>query len=77
MLENNKENVAKWIKDPESVKPGNKMTGQYEISDEDADKVAEYLMSLKLEDLEKSEKKKEDDKKENESEDKKDSKEEK
>ncbi len=77
ILENNKENVAKWIKDPESVKPGNKMTGQYEISDEDADKVAEYLTSLKLEDLEKSEKKKEDDKKENESEDKKDSKEEK
>jgi len=48
VLDHTKENVKDWIMDPESIKPGNKMTGNYpELSEEDADKIAEYLMQLK------------------------------
>ncbi|MGK0576378.1 cytochrome c oxidase subunit II [Macrococcus capreoli] len=49
ILEHNEENVKKWIKDPESVKPGNKMTGQYKVSDSDIDALAKYLMERKVE----------------------------
>lgn len=46
-LEPTKENVEKWIKDPESIKPGNKMTGTYpELSDDEVEKIAEYLLQL-------------------------------
>ncbi|GAA3717698.1 cytochrome c oxidase subunit II [Salinicoccus jeotgali] len=48
-LEHNEENLVDWIKDPESFKPGNKMTDQYDLSDEEIDKVASYLMELKVE----------------------------
>ncbi|AKG73683.1 cytochrome c oxidase subunit II [Salinicoccus halodurans] len=48
-LEHNKENLVDWISDPESLKPGNKMTGAYDLSEEEIDKVAEYLMELKVE----------------------------
>src|SRR5690625_3842484 len=42
-----KENLVDWIMDPEEIKPGNKMTGMYpELSEEEADKIAEYLMQL-------------------------------
>ncbi|WP_164669134.1 cytochrome c oxidase subunit II [Virgibacillus doumboii] len=42
-----KENMVQWITDPESIKPGNKMTGNYpEVSEEEAGKIAEYLMQL-------------------------------
>ncbi|GGB44892.1 cytochrome c oxidase subunit II [Virgibacillus dakarensis] len=47
IMDHNKENVVKWIMDPESVKPGNKMTNNYpELSDEEASKIADYLMQL-------------------------------
>ncbi len=52
-LEFSKENLKDWIKDPESIKPGNKMTGTYDnkgLSDQDLDALAEYLMGLKIED---------------------------
>lgn len=43
-----KDNLVEWIQDPESLKPGNLMTGAYpEVSDEEADKIAEYLLQLK------------------------------
>ncbi|MGM8364255.1 cytochrome c oxidase subunit II [Virgibacillus sp. W0181] len=43
-----KDNLVDWIVDPESIKPGNKMTGMYpEVSRDEADKIAEYLMQLK------------------------------
>ena len=29
VLEHNEENLKKWIQDPETYKPGNKMTGNY------------------------------------------------
>ncbi|WP_411843977.1 cytochrome c oxidase subunit II [Salinicoccus sp. HZC-1] len=48
-LEHDKENLVDWITDPESLKPGNKMTGAYDLSEEEIDKVAEYLMGLKVE----------------------------
>lgn len=47
-LEPTKENIVEWIQDPESLKPGNLMTGAYpELSDDEADKIAEYLLQLK------------------------------
>ena len=33
VLEHNEENLKKWLEDPESIKPGNKMTGTYDLSD--------------------------------------------
>ncbi len=48
ILEHDKENLVKWIKDPEATKPGNKMTGKYpELKDDEIDKIAEYLLQLK------------------------------
>lgn len=42
-----KDNLVDWIMDPEEIKPGNKMTGMYpEVSEEEAGKIAEYLMQL-------------------------------
>ena len=43
-----KENLAAWIKDPDEIKPGNKMkTEAYpDFTDEEAGKIAEYLMQL-------------------------------
>jgi len=47
ILEPTKENLVEWIMDPESIKPGNKMTGAYpSISEEEANSIAEYLMQL-------------------------------
>lgn len=48
ILEHNEENIKKWLKDPESIKPGNKMTGKYNLSDEEIDAVTQYLMGLKV-----------------------------
>ncbi|WCL56247.1 cytochrome c oxidase subunit II [Bacillus safensis] len=46
----NKENVKAWLKDPESFKPGNKMTGTYpKLNDSEADALYEYLKGLKIE----------------------------
>ncbi|MCO4096464.1 cytochrome c oxidase subunit II [Macrococcoides canis] len=49
VMEYNEENLKKWIKDPESVKPGNKMTGAYKVSDSEIDALAKYLMERKVE----------------------------
>ncbi len=48
VLEYNKENLIEWIDTKgEEVKPGNLMTtANYDLSDEELDQVAEYLMSL-------------------------------
>jgi cytochrome c oxidase subunit II len=52
ILEPTKENLVDWIVDPESIKPGNKMTGNYpEISKDEAEKIAEYLMQLNHSDV--------------------------
>src|SRR5699024_8782888 len=47
-LEHDKENLVDWISDPESLKPGNKMAGAYDLSVEEIDKVAEDLMELSV-----------------------------
>lgn len=48
-LEHNEENLKDWIKDPEKYKPGNLMTGTYELTDEEIEKVSAYLMELSVE----------------------------
>lgn len=48
-LEHNQENLEAWIADPESFKPGNKMTGAYELTDDEIEAVASYLMELQVE----------------------------
>jgi cytochrome c oxidase subunit 2 len=46
-LEPTKENLVDWLMDPESLKPGNQMTDAYPaLSEEEADKIAEYLLQL-------------------------------
>ncbi|WP_316568392.1 cytochrome c oxidase subunit II [Neobacillus sp. YIM B06451] len=51
ILEHNEENLKDWIKDPDKYKPGNLMTGAYgELSDEQLDQLAAYLMGLKVQD---------------------------
>jgi len=50
ILEHNEDELKKWLKDPEKIKPGNKMTGTYPaLSDQDLDALAAYLMELKVE----------------------------
>ncbi|WP_100011078.1 cytochrome c oxidase subunit II [Lentibacillus sediminis] len=42
-----KENIVDWLLNPEAMKPGNKMTGNYpELTEEEASSIAEYLMQL-------------------------------
>ena len=52
MIENNPEQLRRWLRDPESVKPGNKMAVGYKASNitlnnEELDALAAYLLSLK------------------------------
>ncbi|BDH61014.1 cytochrome c oxidase subunit 2 [Lysinibacillus sp. PLM2] len=49
-LDHTKENLVKWIENPEEYKPGNLMSGKYnELSDEEISAVADYIMSLSVE----------------------------
>ena len=45
------ENLVDWIVDPEAIKPGNKMTGAYDVTEEEAEKIAHYLMQLSPSDV--------------------------
>ncbi|WP_338469945.1 cytochrome c oxidase subunit II [Niallia sp. XMNu-256] len=48
-LEHDEENLKKWLRDPEAIKPGNKMTGTYgNLTEEELDALTEYLMGLKV-----------------------------
>lgn len=49
ILDPTKENLVDWIIDPDAIKPDNKMMydGYPDISEDDAEKIAEYLMQLK------------------------------
>ncbi|MBA4537935.1 cytochrome c oxidase subunit II [Bacillus aquiflavi] len=50
ILEHNEEELRDWLKDPETHKPGNLMTGKYpELKDNELDALVEYLMGLKVE----------------------------
>ena len=44
------EETTDWIMDPEENKPGNLMTGKYNVTEAEAQAIAEYLMTLKVED---------------------------
>ncbi|MHA6251413.1 cytochrome c oxidase subunit II [Oceanobacillus sp. CAU 1775] len=50
-LEPSKEKLVEWIMDPESLKPGNLMTDMYTVTEDEADKIAEYLMQLQPSDI--------------------------
>ncbi|MCM3568771.1 cytochrome c oxidase subunit II [Neobacillus mesonae] len=51
ILDHNKEELKNWIKNPETYKPGNEMSGKYpEMTDQQLDALAEYLMGLKVQD---------------------------
>lgn len=52
LIENNPEQVRRWLRDPESVKPGNKMAKAYRdnkisLNDEEQVALVAYLDSLK------------------------------
>ena len=50
ILPNDKENLKKWLNDPEKYKPGNKMTGKYgDLEPKQIDALVEYLQGLKVE----------------------------
>ena len=48
-MEHTVENTTEWIIDPEKYKPGNTMKGTYSVTDEEAQAIAEYLMTLSVE----------------------------
>ncbi|WP_160720228.1 cytochrome c oxidase subunit II [Bacillus sp. USDA818B3_A] len=49
ILDHNKKELKNWIKNPETYKPGNMMTGKYgNLTDDQIDAVADYLMGLKV-----------------------------
>ncbi|MEG0437826.1 MAG: cytochrome c oxidase subunit II [Solibacillus sp.] len=43
------EATTDWIMDPEFYKPGNTMTGKYNVTEEEAKAISEYLMTLTIE----------------------------
>lgn len=45
-LENNEENLARWIRDPQAVEPGTAMPN-LGVSPEDAENIAAYLTTIK------------------------------
>lgn len=48
-LEHTDEDLKSWLSDPETYKPGNKMTGTYgELTPEQLDALTAYLMGLKV-----------------------------
>ncbi|MCH7320803.1 cytochrome c oxidase subunit II [Solibacillus sp. MA9] len=48
-MEHSVEETTNWIIDPEKYKPGNTMTGKYNVSPEEAKAISEYLMKLTVE----------------------------
>ncbi|MFJ7933016.1 cytochrome c oxidase subunit II [Sporosarcina sp. NPDC096371] len=48
-LDHSKEDLKKWIVDPQKYKPGNKMPASTHFTDAELDALAEYLMGLKVE----------------------------
>ena len=55
MIELNRENIIEWLRDPDGVKPGNRMAElanvyvdpDTRLSDEEISALAAYLLSLK------------------------------
>ena len=49
IVENTPENLKAWIRDPAGKKPGVKMPGFPQLSEEDLDALVRYLEGLKVE----------------------------
>ena len=49
ILENNEENVKKWVQNPQKIKPGNKMPSYEDFTEEELTALTDYLMQLKVE----------------------------
>ena len=47
IMENNSRNLAQWLRDPQKIKPGNKMILPQELSDAEIGALIVYLQSLK------------------------------
>lgn len=47
IMENNRDNVSAWLRDPLGLKPGNKMILPVELSEEDIRLLTAYVMALK------------------------------
>ncbi len=47
ILDNNRENMARWLKNPQKLKPGNRMPSFEHLSDQDIAYLSEYLLNLK------------------------------
>ncbi len=51
ILDHNKKELKNWLKNPETYKPGNEMSGKYEkLTEDQLNALAEYLMGLKVQD---------------------------
>ncbi len=50
VLDHNKENIKKWVHNPQEFKPGNKMPSFSKLDDQQLDALADYLMGLKVQD---------------------------
>lgn len=49
VLDNNRDELKNWLRDPEEIKPANKMTGTYgDLTEDELDALAEYLLGLKV-----------------------------
>lgn len=46
-LDNNRENLKKWLVNPQKIKPGNRMPGFDHLDDKQLDAMVEYLQTLK------------------------------
>jgi cytochrome c oxidase subunit 2 len=46
ILENNDQNLARWLRNPQEVKPGTKMVLPNPLSEEDVQTLVRYLRSL-------------------------------
>lgn len=49
ILDHTEEEVVNWIMNAKKIKPGNLMSGKYNVTEEEAAAIAEYLMSLSVE----------------------------
>ncbi|SDJ74959.1 cytochrome c oxidase subunit II [Sediminibacillus albus] len=52
VAEHDRDTLIEWIQNPESIKPGNRMSdANYEVSEEEAGKIADYLLQLQPSDI--------------------------
>ncbi|HYF79619.1 MAG TPA: cytochrome c oxidase subunit II [Symbiobacteriaceae bacterium] len=47
LIENTEEHLKQWIRNPQSLKPGNKMAAHPNLSDQELEQIVKYLQGLK------------------------------